>query len=189
MPDAFSRPKALQVRHLRANIARQISLRHGLPQIDLFVTKLSLSGFNSNRGITSAMDLRPGVCLPSNPSYSINSEEDRTVSIDVVNSFSLAPKPWLPSLFNLVYRQPHGASLQERPGMDLSTNKAPPNICSLNLTVWPITKNLSVRSVFQKNILPYFLQLEKGTLSRYNSCWNKWSKWCQERGLSTVTFL
>ena len=27
-----------------------------------------------------------------------------------------------------------------------------------------------------------------GTLSRYNSCWNKWSNWCQERGLDTVIF-
>ena len=65
-------------------------------------------------------------------------------------------KPWSPSLSNLVYSQPHRLPYRKDPVIDLSTNKAPPNIHSLNLTVRPITGNQSVRSVFQKKHFPLF---------------------------------
>ena len=40
----------------------------------------------------------------------------------------------------------------ERLGNGFSTNKAPPNICSLILTVWPITKISQSRSVFIRTL-------------------------------------
>ena len=115
-------------------------------------------GINSNRCITSGMDLRPSVCLSSNLSYSISSEEARTVFIleDIVRSSSLAQKPGFPFLLNLICRQPHWLPYRKDLVIDLSTNKAPPNICSLNLIVWPITGDQSLSSVFQKKHCPLF---------------------------------
>ena len=46
-------------------------------------------------------------------------------------------KPWFPSLLNLAYSQPLRLPYRKDLVIDLSTNKAPPNIRNLNLTVWP----------------------------------------------------
>ena len=64
------------------------------------------------------------------------------------------PKPWFPSLMNLVYSRPHRLPYRKDVVIDLSTNKTPLNICNLSLSIWSITGNQSEGPGFQNKHFP-----------------------------------
>ena len=170
IPDAFSRQKILQDWHLRPNIARRIFLRHGLPQIDLFATKLSSQcplymtwdAADTEAVATDALR-QPWTynlvyafpLIPLIPLVLKKLEQFPSLKMLLVAP-AWPPKPWFPSLLNLVYSQPLRLPYRKDLVIDLSTNKAHPNIRNLNLTVWPITGNQSVKLIFQKKHFPLF---------------------------------
>ena len=170
IPDAFSRQKTLQDWQLRPNIARRIFLRHGLPQIDLFATKLSSQcplymTWDATDTEAIAIDAlrQPWTynlvyAFPQIPLIPLVLKKLEQLSS--LKMLLVAPawpqKPWFPSLLNLVYSQPLRLPYRKYLVIDLSPNKAPPYIPNLNLTIWPITGNQSVRSVFQKKHFPLF---------------------------------
>ena len=148
-------------------------------------------GGSSNRCITSAMDVQSSVCLSSSSSYSISSEEARTVSIleDVVSSSSLAPKTLVPISIESCLQPTPLASLQERPGNRSFNQRSSSKYSQPKFNRLADYRKSVSKVNFSEETFPLISSSWRtGTLSRYNSCWNKWSNWCQERGLDTVTF-
>ena len=169
IPDAFSRQKILQDWHLRPDIARRSFLHHGLPQIDLFATKLSSQCplyMTWDAADTEAIAIdalrQPwtyNLVYAFSPIPLIPLVLKKLEQFPSLKMLLVAPawpqKPWLPSLLNLAYSQPLRLPYRKDLVIDLSTNKVP-NIHNLNLTIWPITGNQSVRSIFQKKHFPLF---------------------------------